>query len=110
MASDQKTGAGRALEPGQPVTSDSNVEERFPVLDRDPKYLKTIAADAVLSEEVALSLLKRPDLPAETLEQLAKNRSAAKHRKVRLALVGHPKTPRRISLPLLRQLYTFDLM
>jgi len=110
MASDQKTGARRALEPGQPVTSDSNVEESFPVLDRGPQDLKTIAADAVLSEDVALSLLKRPDLPAETLEQLANNRTVAKHRKLRLALVGHPKTPPRISLPLMRQLYTFDLM
>ena len=28
----------------------------------------------------------------------------------RLALVEHPKTPRHVSLPLVRQLYTFDLM
>jgi hypothetical protein len=109
MASDQNIGA-RVLESGTPVTSGSNVPVSSPVLDRDPQNLKAIAADAALSEGVALSLLKRPDLPAETLEQLAGNGTVAKHRKVRLALVEHPKTPRHISLPLVGQLYTFDLM
>jgi hypothetical protein len=69
-----------------------------------------IAADSALSEDAALSLLKRPELPAEVLEQLGKNSSVVKQRKVKLALVEHPKTPRHISLPLVRQLYTFDLM
>jgi hypothetical protein len=36
--------------------------------------------------------------------------SLLRHRKVKLALVEHPRTPRQVSLPLLRQLYTFDLM
>jgi hypothetical protein len=44
------------------------------------------------------------------LEQLAKNGNVLKNRKVKLALVEHPKTPRHVSLPLVRQLYTFDLM
>lgn len=62
------------------------------------------------SEDAALSLLKRPDLPAEELEWLGKNATVLKHRKVKLALVAHPKTPRHVSLPLVRQLYSFDLM
>ena len=33
-----------------------------------------------------------------------------KSRKVRLALAAHPRTPRRIALRLIRELYTFDLM
>ena len=33
-----------------------------------------------------------------------------KSRKVKLALVEHPKTPRHISLPMVRHLFTFDLM
>ncbi|HUO17508.1 MAG TPA: hypothetical protein VMX38_21175 [Verrucomicrobiae bacterium] len=33
-----------------------------------------------------------------------------KSRKVRLALAAHPRTPRRISLKLIREFYTFDLM
>jgi hypothetical protein len=72
--------------------------------------LTTSVADASLSEDAALALLRRPDLSADVLERLGKNGNILKHRKVKLALVEHPKTPRHVSLPLIRQLYTFDLM
>jgi hypothetical protein len=68
------------------------------------------AADPGLTEDEALSLLKRADLPREVIEHLAKNRSAVKLRKVKLALACHGYTPRHVSIPLIRQLYTFDLM
>jgi hypothetical protein len=71
--------------------------------------LQAAAADPALSEDLALALLQRMDLPSEVLERLGKSR-AATGRKVKLALVGHPKTPRHVSLSLLRQLFTFDLM
>jgi hypothetical protein len=57
-----------------------------------------------------LTLLKRPDLPSEALVALSKNSSVSKQRKVRIGIVQHPRTPRHISLPMLRLLYTFDLM
>jgi hypothetical protein len=103
MASDESTGARRAPEPAE--TSQSAVP-----FDSDPENLKTLAANSGLTEDLALSLLKRPDLPADALEQLAKNGNVSKLRKVKLALVEHPRTPRHVSLPLVRQLYTFDLM
>jgi len=78
--------------------------------EKDSNGVLFDAADPALSEEVALSLLKRPDLPVETLERLGKNSAVLKHRKVKIALVEHPRTPRHISLPLVRQLYTFDLV
>src|SRR5271165_808980 len=68
------------------------------------------ASDPALTEDLALGLLKRADLPAEVLEQLAKNASALKSRKVKIAIAGHARTPRHVSVPLARQLYTFDLM
>src|SRR5581483_2009460 len=68
------------------------------------------AADPALSEDLALALLNRPDLPPEALEALSKNGSVIRNRKVRRGVVGHPKTPRHVSVPLLRHLYTFDLM
>src|SRR6202790_2636276 len=68
------------------------------------------AADPALTEDFALALLKRADLPLEVIEQLAKNTNALKSRKVKIALVIHPKTPRHVSVPLARQFYTFDLM
>lgn len=70
----------------------------------------SIAADPALSEDLALALLKRPDLHLEVLEQLAKNVAVLKSRKVKIALVSHFHTPRHVSVPLARQFYTFDLM
>ena len=55
-------------------------------------------------------LLKRGDLPAQALVQLSKNSALAKSRKVKVALVEHPRTPRHVSIPLVRHLFTFDLM
>jgi hypothetical protein len=68
------------------------------------------AADPDLTEDMALALLKHNDLSAEIIESLAKNSSALKGRKVKIAVVGHPHTPRHISIPLARQFYLFDLM
>jgi hypothetical protein len=73
------------------------------------ELLRTID-DPALTEDFALSLLKRPDLPIEVIERLAKNSSALKCRKVRIALASHPRTPRHVSVPMARQFYTFDLM
>ena len=68
------------------------------------------AADPTLTEDQALALLKRADLPIEVIEQLAKNRFALKLRKVKIALACHAHTPRHLSIPLIRQFYTLDLM
>ena len=68
------------------------------------------AAAPGLNGDLALSLLQRADLPAEVLEQLAKNGNALKLRKVKVALASHPHAPRHVSVPLIRQLHTFDLM
>ena len=75
-----------------------------------PADLLRTAADPALTEDLALALLKRADLPSEVLEQLAKNANALKSRKVKIALASHPKTPRHVSVPLTRQFYAFDLM
>jgi hypothetical protein len=75
-----------------------------------PTDLLRSAADPLLTEDLALALLKRADLPPEVLEQLARNANALKSRKVKIALVSHPHTPRHVSVPLARQFYTFDLM
>ena len=75
-----------------------------------PADLLRTAADPALTEDLALALLKRADLPPDVLEQLAKNANALKSRKVKIALASHPNTPRHVSVPLARQFYTFDLM
>jgi hypothetical protein len=70
----------------------------------------SVAADPALTEDLALALLKRSDLRAEALEHISKNSGVMKSRKVKIALIGHPKTPRHVSLPMVRHLYPFDLM
>jgi hypothetical protein len=74
-----------------------------------PEVLEMVVNPA-LTEDLALSILQRSDLPAQVLDELSKNAAVAKSRKVKLAVLIHPKTPRYISISLLRQLFTFDLM
>jgi hypothetical protein len=68
------------------------------------------AANAELTEDLALALLKRTDLTGATLEALARNASVMKHRRVLTGIVSHAKTLRQVSLPIARRLYTFELM
>lgn len=72
--------------------------------------LRAAAADPRLTEDFALTLLGRRDLSSSALEALASNASVMKHRRVIVGLVAHPRTPRYVSLPIARRLYTFELM
>lgn len=72
--------------------------------------LKAAASDPALTEDLALALLQQSDLAAEIFELLSKNPAVLKSRKAKLAIVSHLKAPRYVSLLLLRQLFTFDLM
>ena len=69
-----------------------------------------VAASSRLTEELALSLLARRDLPHQAIVDLSKNGAVMKHRKVIVAVISHPRTPRHVSLPIARHLYTFELM
>jgi len=80
------------------------------VHDSSPEILVAVAADPRLTEDLALALLNHRDLPREALEALSKNGSVARQRKVQLAVVIHPHTPRHISVPTIRHIYTFELM
>jgi hypothetical protein len=80
------------------------------VHDSSPEILTAVAADARLTEDLALALLKHRDLPREAAEALSKNGPLMRQRKVRMAVVMHPRTPRHVSVPSIRHLYTFELM
>lgn len=89
------------------TTADALAEQ---IHSASPEELVTAASDPTLAEDRALALLKRSDLPSQALDQLSKNGGVIKSRKVKLAVVEHPKTPRHISIPMVRHLFTFDLM
>jgi hypothetical protein len=102
MKSHDGTGAKEGLERQEPGSE--NASPALPAAGAEAQL------DASLTEDAALSLLKRADLAPDVLERLSKIGDLLKLRKVKLALIEHPKTPRHVSLPLIRQLYTFDLM
>lgn len=77
---------------------------------QDKHVLASIASSRLLNEDLALAFLKRLDLPHQALDTLAKNVRAMKSRKVKYEVVKHPRTPRHVALPLMRQMYTFELM
>ncbi len=63
-----------------------------------------------LTEDLALARLKDPEVTKESIEEIAHDSAAIKSRKVRLAIAAHARTPRRIALRVIRELYTFELM
>src|SRR5713101_7792848 len=80
------------------------------VQEQSPELLRSAAADKRLTEDLALALLQRRDLPAAAIEVMAKNGAVMKHRKVINAIVVHPHAPRHVSLPIIRRLFAFELM
>jgi hypothetical protein len=72
--------------------------------------VRAAAMDRCMTEDLALTLLTRRDLQGIVLEELSRNMTVMKHRKVIVGLVCHPRTPRYVSLPITRRLYTFELM
>jgi hypothetical protein len=75
-----------------------------PALGRDE------LSDTTISEDLALAQLKNPELSSDAVEQIGRNASAMKSRKVRMAIASHLRTPRRIALRIVREFYTFELM
>jgi hypothetical protein len=92
----------------KPLPADADFERL--IHEPSPEILIAVAADGRLTEDLALALLNRRDLPREALEALNKNGQISKQRKVRLALVTHPRTPRHVSVPVIRHIHTFELM
>jgi hypothetical protein len=90
----------------------TNPEARIEELIASPfvEDLLAAAKHSALTEDLALTILRRRDLQASVLEAIARNHSVIKQRKVLVSVAEHQYTPRHISLPLLRRLFTFELM
>lgn len=95
---------------GKKITLPADADLKQLVHDSSPEILTAVAADPRLTEDLALALLNHRDLPREALEALSRNGTIAKQRKVQLAMVMHPCTPRHVSVPTIRHIYTFELM
>jgi len=99
------TGARRAPERREPQGPLADL-----ISSQELSVLRGVASSPRLTEDLALLLLNRRDLPPPVLEDLSRNSATMRHRKVIMAVVSHPRTPRHVTLPISRHLYTFELM
>ncbi len=74
------------------------------------EVLLGLARNPHLQERDLLRLLARKDLAHEVVRELAQHKEVRRNYSVQLALVRHPKTPRQVSVPLMKFLYIFDLL
>lgn len=78
--------------------------------DPSLEVLEALLRNPALQEEHLLLLLTRKDLPGTLLEQIAKNPHLAAGQRIKVALAVNPKTPRLVTISLLKFLYLFDLV
>ena len=90
------------------VSSRAEIESFFQETAQD--VLLALAGNPRLLERDLLRLLERKDLAQEVVLELAQHKTVRRSYTVQLALVRHPKTPRQVSLPLMKFLYIFDLL
>ena len=72
--------------------------------------LLALLDNPALDETHVCLLLERKDLRGEILEEVARRKALLKSYRVKRALAFHPRTPRLVSLRLLRVLYLMDLV
>src|SRR5713101_2080830 len=72
--------------------------------------LLALLDNPALDETQLCLLLERKDLPAAVLEEIGRRKPLLKNYRVKRALAFHPRSPRLVSLRLLRDLYLMDLV
>src|SRR2546426_633313 len=72
--------------------------------------LVALLDNPALDETHVCLLLERKNLPGEILEEVARRKPLLKSYRVKRSLAFHPRTPRLISLRLIRDLYLMDLV
>ena len=76
----------------------------------DAEVLLALLDNPALEETQLCMLLERKNLPVEILEEVARRKPLLKNYRVKRALAFHPRTPRLVSLRLLRDLYLMDVV
>lgn len=85
-------------------------EVKVLVHDSDEATLLALLENPSFEEPHVIQLLERLDLTSRVLSAVADAGKWSASERVRLLLARHPRTPRRIALTLLRQLFLFDLV
>jgi hypothetical protein len=74
------------------------------------EVLRAVLENPHLEEPHVVLMLERLDLPASVLASIAGEGKWASSEGVRLRLARHPRTPKRLALAAVRQLFLFDLV
>jgi hypothetical protein len=80
------------------------------IREADAETLLALLENPNMQEPNVSRLLERLDLSAELLTAVAKEGKWTSSESIRLKLARHPRTPSRIAISMLRQLYLFDLV
>jgi len=76
----------------------------------DEAVIRAALENPNLHESHVCLLLERLDLPVALLEAIGSNPQWLRSEAVRVRLARHPHTPQRIAVPLVRQIFLFDLV
>jgi hypothetical protein len=91
-----------------PLTSGDELTALLHHADRE--VLLALLDNPLLEETQLCILLERRDLPGAILEEVARRKPLLKSYRVKKALAFHPRTPRLVTLRLLRDLYLMDVV
>lgn len=86
------------------------MSKEFQPANHPPDIFSEARSNSQSSEDLALAILRKAELSSEEIDEIRRNASPMKSRKVRMALASHPRAPRRVSLKLIREFYTFELV
>ena len=77
---------------------------------RSREVLEALLENPLLGEQHLTVLLARKDLPREVVAVIAQNAEWMKSYPLKVAVLKHPRTARRLALRLLKFIYPFDLL
>ena len=78
--------------------------------DANKEVLFALLENPAIDEPHLQLLLHRKDLPADILAEVSRQKSWMRSYQIKLRVARHPHTSRLVALPLLKQLYLFDLV
>jgi len=102
-----KTAASEKLNRARSASQD---ELKILLHDPDESVLLALLENPNFDEPHVTLLLDRLDLSMNVLSAVAEKRAWIASEAVRLRLAQHPRTPKRVALALVRQLFLFDLV
>ncbi|MCL4523938.1 MAG: hypothetical protein M1451_08510, partial [Acidobacteria bacterium] len=92
------------------ASSASREELRVLLHEKNEEILFALLENPALDEALLCLLLQRRDLSSELLSEVARRKEFMRSYRVRARVAAHPHTARLAALPLIRQLFLFDLV